>query len=768
MATSKKNTVTSKAQPIRSSAQIKEDISKGIFTKAMHPWIVRDELSKDFGIDAQVEITRPFFNQDQIVSGKRICVQLKSTEKKDNSSNNHTLSIECKKISYWNNSIEPVLLVYVNVLSEICYFRWIDEELIQELNNNNTQWIAQETVSIKIPKSNVIDSSSLLTIEKYVLNWKIAAKSIMTPGTYFEFDSLIKKLFSDFVHALNVAKISFLSSEVEDLLQSLNQSIFTIAVVGPTKAGKSTLINSMLRMDISPVGALPTTGIPITIYPGAERKVTIVFKNDSEKHYTNEKKVLDEYTTQENNPNNSKNVKLVSVRLVNATLERGFAFCDVPGLDDADTEIRSITQTALFNVNAIIYMISAAPFASGDFSITKSIIEDLNTLGSRMERIFLVFNKIDVLSENDLSMLKTYINATLTKYEVLKYLPHPPIYISSKKSFHARTDDGLTNSDSVSTLEDIVWKHLISQNKTGLHRLIEVCNRGLFLSEKLSSIVHARKNDANTRAQLEFEIKNVQTDLKKFIQTVEKDKDRIFHAAEQYLQSTFANLLNSLKSELQGIASSNQLPNKNQVVKWLETNAQKAISDIYVYEQQELSKIQQKINEWVKRRLKQVGIIENHNDSIQTKATYYPLNTFFESNFTQSGFLENVLWGIGHWLVSAANQIINAFIPFQVVREKQIEITYNCSVQGYNSILNSFLPHFKNRLSSAIDDIKNKSLERARIYLSELSSQLQKCEQPLHPEEQANFEKLSSIIQCLQFEIGSSLNHLKAYTYGID
>lgn len=757
--------------PIKDESHIKEDDSNDIFRAVIKPWMFQSAIAREYGIDGIVEIMRAFSNdKDQIVTGKRFSVQLKSSNNINFDKQKISHTIPKVKINYWFNALEPVLLVLVDLTSKSCFFRWIDEELIQDLFKANPNWIAQKSVTIKFEKEKTINTKTLLEIEKYVLNWKRPLKTILTPGSYFKHSDEVKSFINLFVKKVQEHKISFLSKEIKELEESTTQSIYTIAVVGPNKAGKSTLINCLLQKNISPVGRFPTTGIPITIFPSNENRVTILFKDNSKIEGEVEESFLSKYIDKEQNPDNKKKVKIVSVKIVNSFLERGFAICDVPGLDDPDSEIRQITKTALYNVNAIIYLISGGSMASGDFSINKQVIEDLNELGGRMDRLFLVFNKIDMLSEEDMTKLKEYVNKTLEKYDLLKYLPTPPIYISSQNSFNNRIENQNTN-DTVGELEKQIWEYLLGQNKTGLHKIIGSFGDCLKIIEKLRNIIGARTIDTDKRENLEKEIQLVSAEINELKELVYDNKKNVYTILQEFLQNTLVGILDYLKIHLYSIPISESLPQNQQITGWLENNAFKTISDFSSSLDQHIYKLQSTINRWISEKLEQVDIrINNPNNSILFRMPEINQisNHYYEKKLGSFGVFESFFERIERGIKNLSNAIENLFTSETKKRKMYIEDILSKANKGYSNLYNDCLTNLNQYLKDICESMEEKSIDRTRVYLGELSSQLKKLDQPISQNEKQNFEKFLEEIAKIENEIQSSLAHLQVYTDGIE
>lgn len=761
--------------PIRKSSHIKEDDSNDIFREVIKPWMFRGSVAREYGIDGTVEITKPLSSiNDQIVTGKRFSVQLKSSTSSDFDKAKFSLSVPRDKINYWFSALEPVLIVFVDLTSKSSYFRWIDEKLIQELFNTNKNWIAQDTVSIKFEKDKFISAKSLLELERYVMNWKRQSRTILTPGNYFKFSKEAKSFIDSFISKVEEHKIHFLSNEIAELKESTAHSIYTVAIVGPNKAGKSTLINSLLQRKVSPVGMLPTTGIPITIFPSYENKSVVLFKDNTEIKGGIEEQFLRTYTSKDKNPNNEKQVKIVSVEIINTLLERGFAICDVPGLDDPDAEIRGITMTALYNVNAIIYVISAGSMSSGDFSINKQIIEDLNQLGCKMDRLFLVFNKTDLLDKKQMTVLKEYVNTTLEYFDVLKYLPTEPIYISSQDSFDNRIKNQNTD-DTVGILEKELWEYLLSQNKAGLHKIMGSFGDSLQIIEKLKNIIKTRKIETEEREIIDNEINQVSSEINQLRKIVAVKRENIYFSLQEYSNNSFDNILNYLETDLQGIPINHKLPTDRQIETWLGNNAFQTLSDVYAMLQQDVYELQSEINQWISDKLKQVEIeIESPESSIELKMPDIILHTnqiskyFYNKKSGSLGVLESIFQKAGNLFIGLFSGIIDIFTSNEKVRARNIRDVVSRAKRAYNSVSNNYYINVSMYLTAVCRFMEETSIDRAKVYLGTLSSQLKNLDQPISDMEKQNFENFLKEITTIENGIQSNLTHLKAYTDGVE
>lgn len=93
-------------------------------------WIFREQLSEDYGIDAQIEI-----KENRYAKGRVIGVQIKTGDSYFNKEGNiGKVTFKEKHYEYWKNYSLPVIIIFVNLETNICYWELFN---IQTVNQNS-------------------------------------------------------------------------------------------------------------------------------------------------------------------------------------------------------------------------------------------------------------------------------------------------------------------------------------------------------------------------------------------------------------------------------------------------------------------------------------------------------------------------------------------------------------------------------------------------------------------------------------------------------
>jgi signal recognition particle receptor subunit beta len=193
---------------------------------------------------------------------------------------------------------------------------------------------------------------------------------------------------------------------VEMLLNGQQNSI-NVAVLGQFKTGKSSLINSLLDVDILPVGVVPLTAIVTQLQYGNYSSVHLMFADG--KGMTTSLEYLPIYVTEKHNPANVRNVAQTVVYHPALKDFKQVSLVDTPGLGsfykhNSDTTIEWLPFTGV----ALIVISAERPLSNEDIILLKGI-------ASYCPDLAIVVTKTDLFGEKQLAEIKNYIATSVMK-----------------------------------------------------------------------------------------------------------------------------------------------------------------------------------------------------------------------------------------------------------------------------------------------------------------------------------------------------------------
>jgi GTP-binding protein EngB required for normal cell division len=213
-----------------------------------------------------------------------------------------------------------------------------------------------------------------------------------------------KKIIDEIARINRLSDSPDLTRPVTSLLSD-NENRINIAVLGQFKSGKSTLINSIIREKILPVGIIPVTAVITRLRYGRQPRLIIRF-NDAREIITE----LDElplYVTEKLNPENAREVAFAIVEHPSLREFNGISFIDTPGLGSF---YRHNTDTTLhwlpFIGIAIIAISVERPLSEEDIHLITGTYQ-------YCPDVALVITKTDLIKKSELEEIKIYISNTV-------------------------------------------------------------------------------------------------------------------------------------------------------------------------------------------------------------------------------------------------------------------------------------------------------------------------------------------------------------------
>ncbi|MCV3540297.1 dynamin family protein [Campylobacter lari] len=291
---------------------------------------------------------------------------------------------------------------------------------------------------------------------------------------------------------------------LQEALVKFSNIDFSIAVTGVVNAGKSSMLNALLKKDFLGVSNVPETANLSVLKYGKEQKAKIYFWNEEEwqdilksskdnqdmqelikqleqnfnlnKYIEKENKNIEIKIDELKNYTSAKNkisalIKKIELFSSLDFLKDNVCIVDTPGLDDVIIQRELLTKAYISKADFLIHLMNASQSLSQkdcDF-----IIQCLLT--SRVSKLLIVLTKADLLSQKDLQEVINYTKNKLKENLVQKQLSQELldsvdfVSISSKlaNDFYQKRGGNLEQSN-ILILEELIAKSLYDKNKIAL------------------------------------------------------------------------------------------------------------------------------------------------------------------------------------------------------------------------------------------------------------------------------------------------------------
>ena len=274
--------------------------------------------------------------------------------------------------------------------------------------------------------------------------------------------------------------------QCRDLLTSLAEDRFTLAVVGQFNRGKSSLMNAVLGLNRLPVGIVPLTSVITKVSYGNPERVLIEFRGSS----LNDEIPLDrlpEFVTEEGNPGNKKQITAAEVQLPSEFLRRGLFFVDTPGIGSAIEANTATTEQFLPQADAVIFV------TSFDSPLGQAELDFFQKVRAHVRKIFLIVNKSDLVTPEQRNRVLSFIRQRLEHEAGLR---EPRLFaVSALVGLEAKlsgSGEQLAQSGLPYLEENLI--EFLTTEKTG-EFLFRTCERALLLLGEFRSEVSSGEHE---------------------------------------------------------------------------------------------------------------------------------------------------------------------------------------------------------------------------------------------------------------------------------
>ncbi len=199
----------------------------------------------------------------------------------------------------------------------------------------------------------------------------------------------------------------YIADDGRSLAARVSEGRFYLACIGQFKRGKSTLINALIGESILPVGFIPVTAVPTVIRYGVHKKARIQFREGVWQEI--DASDLEQYVSEEYNPENTKGVAGAEVFVRSALLSTGMCLVDTPGLGSVFTGNTAATQAFIPHIDAALVVVGADPPLAGE---ELTLVE---AVGRQVQNLILVLNKADRTTDAERAAAVVFTQKVLEK-----------------------------------------------------------------------------------------------------------------------------------------------------------------------------------------------------------------------------------------------------------------------------------------------------------------------------------------------------------------
>ncbi|HZT69355.1 MAG TPA: dynamin family protein [Terriglobia bacterium] len=275
-------------------------------------------------------------------------------------------------------------------------------------------------------------------------------------------------------------EISALSGLLASTRSSVGQDEISVAVLGRFKAGKSSFLNHFIGREILPVGVVPVTAVVTEIRYGVREEARVRHRDGRDPEIPLGQ--IGGYISEKENPENTKQVDVITVELPELRRFRSLKFVDTPGLESALSHNTQTSLDWLPNVGLALVAVSVDP------PLSQRDIDLLRSLYQYTPKVGVLLTKADLLSEQELAEVIEYVRSQLAK----NFAGTPQIFPYSTRPGFERFRQALEAELVTGTLERFAEEResILSRK---METLVRECGDYLALSLKSAEMVQSER-----------------------------------------------------------------------------------------------------------------------------------------------------------------------------------------------------------------------------------------------------------------------------------
>jgi len=339
------------------------------------------------------------------------------------------------------------------------------------------------------------------------------------------------------------------AEDVARLVSRIDEGRFFVACVGQFKRGKSTLLDALVGEELLPTGVVPVTTVPTVLRYGIQRTARVLVEGTWKAIRPED---LDQYVSEELNPENKKLIEGVEVFLASPLLASGMCLVDTPGIGSVFSGNTEATKDFIPQIDAAILVVGADPPISGE---ELALIE---AVGANVDHIVVVLNKMDRVSLHE----RQQAGAFATKMLATR-LKKPVERIYEVSALNRLKGSG-NNDDWETLIQDL--QRLASKSgqdmtraaaERGLRRFSEFLRRSM--DERVRALEEPLESSEQRIANLRQTVSQAEQSLRDLGALFSAEQMRLSNVLlarrKQFLREVFPTALQELQQEISSVTT---------------------------------------------------------------------------------------------------------------------------------------------------------------------------------------------------------------------
>jgi GTP-binding protein EngB required for normal cell division len=247
------------------------------------------------------------------------------------------------------------------------------------------------------PSSSTIESSSTTAVDS------VSVEDPSLPVNSHGEGALLRMAeLADEFGAKNVA------TDARSVAERVSEGRFYVACIGQFKRGKSSVLNALVGDSVLPTGVVPVTTVPTIVRHGSHTAARVRFEaaagwNDIPVN------TVDEYVSEDKNPENVKHVAALEIFVPSPLLATGMCFVDTPGLGSVFTGNTAATQAFIPHIDAALVVIGADPPLAGEELVL------IEAVARHVQDLIIAVNKADRTTDTERAEAVAFAQRQLEK-----------------------------------------------------------------------------------------------------------------------------------------------------------------------------------------------------------------------------------------------------------------------------------------------------------------------------------------------------------------